>query len=66
MFLRSQRQISHDTTYTWNLKRNRTNVLIYKTKKVTDEENKLMVTKVGRNERLGLVYAHSVNEISSL
>ena len=29
----------------WNLKKNGTNELIYKTNSVTDVENKLMVTK---------------------
>ena len=29
----------------WNLKKNDTNELIYKTETLTDKENKLMVTK---------------------
>ena len=33
----------HDTAYMWNLK----NELIYKTERVTDRENKLMVTEEG-------------------
>ena len=38
-----ERQI-YDIAYVWNLK-NGTNELIYKTERVTDVENKLMVTK---------------------
>ena len=39
-----ERQISHDSTYIWNLKKkNDTNELIYKTE--THMENKIMVTK---------------------
>ena len=34
----------HDIAYMWNLK-NGTHELIYKTERVTDVENKLMVTK---------------------
>ena len=40
-----ERQISYDITYMWNLK-NDTNELIYKTEnRLTDLENKLMVTE---------------------
>ena len=40
-----ERQISH-TAYMWNLKKKKsTNELIYKTERITDFENKLMVTK---------------------
>ena len=35
----------------WNLKKNGTNVLIYKTEIDSQTENKLMVTKVERGER---------------
>ena len=41
-----ERQLSYDITYMWNLKKY-TNELIYKTTRLTDRENKLMVTKVG-------------------
>ena len=41
----SQRHISYDITYMWNLKINDTNELFYKTNKLTNFENKLMVTK---------------------
>ena len=34
----------------WNLKINDTNELIYKTERLTDTENKLMVTKGGADE----------------
>ena len=40
----------YDLTYIWNLK-NDTNELIYKTSKLTDVENKLVVTKGERQER---------------
>ena len=39
-----ERQISYAITYMWNLK-NDTNELIYKTERLTDIENKLMVTE---------------------
>ena len=41
----SQRQISYDIIYMWNLKKNDTNELIYKTEIDSDIENKVMVTK---------------------
>ena len=48
----TERQISYDTTYTYNLKKNSTNELIYKNKnRVTDGENKLMVTREERGGR---------------
>ena len=37
-------EISYDIPYMWNLKRNDTNELTYKTKRLTDSENELMVT----------------------
>ena len=37
-------QIWYDIIYTWNLK-NDTNELIYKTKRLTNRENKFIVTK---------------------
>ena len=40
----TERWISYDITYMWNLKNN-TNELIYKTETDSDMENKLMVTK---------------------
>ena len=41
-----ERQIPYDIAYMWNLKKkNGTNELIYKTKIVTDVENKLIVIK---------------------
>ena len=40
----SQRQISYDITYMWNLK-NDTNEIIYKTEMDSQTENKPMVTK---------------------
>ena len=56
-----QRQISYDITYIWNLIfKKDTNELIYKTgtvsEKLTDIENKLMVTKKEREgkDELGL------------
>ena len=36
-------EISYDIPYMWNLKRNDTNELTYKTEKDTDLESKLMV-----------------------
>ena len=47
-----EEQISYDIAYIWNLKKNGTNELIYKTNRVTDVEDKLMVTggKVERGE----------------
>ena len=44
-----ERQESYDITYMWNLKYD-TNELIYKTNRLTDVENKLMVTKAERAE----------------
>ena len=42
-------QISHNIIYMWNLKKNYTNELIYKTEiDFTDTENKFMVTKEER------------------
>ena len=35
-----QRQISHDTTYMWNLKKNGTNELIYKTELVSENRHR--------------------------
>ena len=41
-----RKKISHDITYMWNLKKkNDTNEPIYDTNKLTDLENKFMVTK---------------------
>ena len=40
-----ERQILYDITCMWNLKKNYTNELIYKTERLIDLENKLMVTK---------------------
>ena len=40
-----ERQIIYDITYMWNLKKNDTNGLIYKTETPTDIENRLLVTK---------------------
>ena len=41
-----ERQISYDITHLWNLIKNDTNDLIYKNRnRLTDIENKLMVTK---------------------
>ena len=43
-------QISHNIIYMWNLKKNYTNELIYKTEiDFTDTENKFMVTKEERD-----------------
>ena len=42
-----QKQISYDIIYIWN-KKNYTNELIYKTGKLTDFENKMMVIKEKR------------------
>ena len=39
-----ERQISYDIAYVWNLIKQGTNELIYKTEAVTDVENKHMVT----------------------
>ena len=36
-------EISYGIPYMWNLKRNDTNELIYKTERLTDLENELMV-----------------------
>ena len=41
-----EREIPYDIPYVWNLKRNDTDELIYKTE--TDSENELMVARVGR------------------
>ena len=38
-------EISYGIPYMWNLKRNHTNELIYKTERLTDLENKLMVAR---------------------
>ena len=38
-------EISYSIPYMWNLKRNHTNELIYKTERLTDLENKLMVAR---------------------
>ena len=40
-----EREISYEVSYMHNLKRNDTNQLIYKTERLIDIENKLMVTK---------------------
>ena len=45
-----ERQISYDTTYLWNLKKNDINELIYKTNRSTDIKNKLTVTKGQKQE----------------
>ena len=42
----------HDIAYMWNLKKKKRNELIYKTERVTDRENKLMVTRGGRGDKL--------------
>ena len=39
------REISHNITYMWNLKKKDTNELIYKIEILTDIENKFMLTK---------------------
>ena len=39
----------HDIAHMWNLKKKE---LIYKTERVTDRENKLMVTRGGRGDKL--------------
>ena len=39
-----EEEIPYDIPYVWNLKRNDTNELTYKTKRLTDSENGLMVT----------------------
>ena len=41
---KSERQISYDITYMWNLK-NSTNELVYKTNRLIDIENEFMVMK---------------------
>ena len=41
-----ERQVSYDITYTWNLKYD-TSELIYKTDRLTDIENNLVVTQAG-------------------
>ena len=38
-------EISYDFPFMWNLKRNDTNEFTYKTERLTDLENELMVTK---------------------
>ena len=38
-------EILYDISYMWNLKRNNTNELIYKTKRVIDVENNLLVNR---------------------
>ena len=43
--VRQTREISYGIPYVWNLKRNHTNELIYKTERLTDLENKLMVAR---------------------
>ena len=45
----SQRQVSYDIPYMWNLKKD-TNKLIYKTETDSQTEHKLMVTKGERGE----------------
>ena len=45
-----ERQISHAITYMWNLLKSDTNELTYKTERLTDFKNKLMVTKGERGE----------------
>ena len=48
-----KRQIPSDITYIWKLKYD-TNELIYKTCRLTDRENHLMITKgEGRRDKLG-------------
>ena len=42
-------EISYDTPYMWNLKRNDTNELTYKTNRFTDLEKELMVA-VGKKD----------------
>ena len=44
-----ERQISYDITYMWNLKYE--HKLIYIRNKLIDSENKLMVTKGGREQK---------------
>ena len=43
--VRQTGEISYGIPYVWNLKRNHTNELIYKTERLTDLENKLMVAR---------------------
>ena len=45
VILSEVREISYDITYMWTLKRNYTNVLIYKTETDSDMENRLVVAK---------------------
>ena len=40
-----ERQISYDITYMWNLKKKGTSELIYRTERLTDKENKVMVNR---------------------
>ena len=47
----SQRQTSYETTYMWNLKRWYTWTYLQNRNRVTNVENKLMVTKEGSEER---------------
>ena len=48
-----ERQILCDITYIWNLKKKGVSELIYKANKLTDRENKFMITK-GDMERVKL------------
>ena len=41
----TETQTSYDITYMWNLKKNDTNELIYKTETDSDLENELMVSR---------------------
>ena len=50
----------------WNLKKNGTNELIYKTEIDSQTENKLMVTKVERGERDTLGIGRILTEESRL
>ena len=65
-----QRQISYDTTYTWNLKKQYKWTYLPKRNRVTDVENELMVTRgVGRKGqigRLGLTYINYYIRIQPL
>ena len=59
---KSEKGKYHDIAYIWSLK-NDTNKPIYKTERLTDTENKLMVTKGNWEEegsigKLGLTYTH--------
>ena len=51
--IKRQKDMTVKYVYIWNLKKNGTDVLIYKTEIVTDVENKLTVTKGIVKDKLG-------------